>query len=166
MKILGVDPGWKNLGYSIIEDRKIITSGVLDPSKISFLGTMNVLKGLCSDNDVELISVERFVAYKGTMTSDSEDIIMIIGGLRQLSNDLLNKDAVLSRAIDWKQFLAKHFFKAEGFKNPSESFDKKFSDAIAAHITGTKQKINHISDAVGIAYYGKLKNEIDTKNKK
>lgn len=154
MKVLGIDPGWKNLGYAILENRKVIISGTLNPSELTFLGTMNVLQGYCTDHKVDLISIERFVSYAGTLSEDSERIIMLIGGLRQISNEILNKDCVLARAIDWKTKLVKHFYKTEGYSNPSDKLDKKFSDSLATHIIGEKPKNNHISDAISIAYYG------------
>lgn len=100
--------------------------------------------------------IERYVSYQGKLTSESEEVLLFIGSLiSELHN--VGISVKVARAVDWKMYLVKQLFKKEGFKNPSEKLDKKFSDAAATHILGTKPKTNHESDAVGLGYVLYLK---------
>lgn len=107
--------------------------------------------------------LERYVSYKGVNTAEAENILMLIGGLRQAlrySQASLPFDVLLVRAIDWKTDLVKYLVKNKGFDNPSTSLDKKFSIAAAKCIIGNHEiKTDHEADAICLAAYPSLLGE-------
>lgn len=165
MKLLGIDPGWKNLGYALLdvaEDGKVTLEdhGVYNPSKVGVLKAVRELRCILPDIELDGFTMERYVAYAGVTNADSEYILMLIGALMaRLSMETQHGVRVdpaligLMRAIDWKKETCKMLFKEQGFRNPSPKFDKVFSVAAAETICGQKLKSDHVADAVCLAYY-------------
>lgn len=156
--LLGIDPGWKNLGYAILKEENgefsLVHSGVENPSEtdaefpsVLAAKTWSIIG---SENDFTHKSVERYVPYNNTFTAETENITMIIGGLREVF-----RPVNLYRAIDWKTQLVKLLAKNTGFDNPSTSLDKKFSIAAARHILNNKGDFNsdHEADAICLAAF-------------
>lgn len=164
--LLGIDPGWKNLGYAILKEEDgeftLIKSGVENPSlkDAEFPRCLHthVFVTLAEHTPLELVqlsqvSIERYVPYNNTFSAEAENITMLIGGLREVF-----KPVNLYRAIDWKTSLVKMLVKHTGFDNPSTSLDKKFSIAAAKHILNNKGEIkdDHQADSVCLAAFPTL----------
>ena len=174
---IGIDPGWKNLGFAIttINPRggkvsKAFTKNY-NPSEYKSINifTEELFKQIRElTTKVDYVTIERYVAYEGVHTPNGEEINIIIGSL---SNSFWNKFCVepsLVRAIDWKMKLVKALFKKKGFQNPSTSLDKGFSDAAAIAAIDedengpiSKLQTNHESDALCLSvvpiYVGTIK---------
>ncbi len=158
---LGIDPGEVNLGWFLLsEDRvSVRAGGVINFSKFDSLhDATNSLWSCISEKLPEganIISgaIERFVPYQGTFTNQSERVCEVIGSLIYcLAAKGIN--LVKVRAIDWKKSICQYLFLTERFTNPSSSFDKVYSKAVASHITnGLVFKVSHDADACGIAFY-------------
>ncbi len=166
MNHLGIDPGTVNIGTAITDDDgKLLYSRVFGIEECG--GIVEVVEAIqlaCLDRcGVETCAIERYVPYRGQFTKVTEDIVMLIGALLHGLTESRIK-VQLTRAIEWKQSLCKYLFKTQGFKNPSASFDKKYSIAVAEAITGQKMKNNHIADAVGLSHIWKINNDTN-KNK-
>lgn len=163
---IGVDPGWKNLGLSIVEEDtetgllRLLTSKVMDPS--SYLSISKFIEDL--DKLItplilhaDSVTIERYVAYAGVNTAESENICMVIGALSYYfaSTQYWNKEPLLLRAIDWKTTLVKVLFKKKKFDNPSDKLDKKFSIAAAKCCLDetTDFPNDHEADATCLAAY-------------
>lgn len=166
---LGIDPGSRNLGYAVLDINAnsvtINKLGQIDPKEEGFSETISILM-MSLPTDIHQVCIERYVAYKGIHNAASEEILMLIGAMRQaLLTDCAIPESrlILTRAIDWKPKLCKHLVKTKDFSNPSTSFDKKYSIAAAECIINDKIESNHIADAICLAYYGYL-NELPTKN--
>lgn len=166
---IGVDPGWKNLGLSIVKedletnDLTLVTTKVFDVS--SFFTISKFVEELDSFITplilhADSVTIERYVAYEGISTSESENICMIIGALTYYfaSKQYWNKEPVLTRAIDWKITLVKTLYKKKGFDNPSDKLDKKFSIAAAKACLNelVEFKSDHEADATCLAAYQPL----------
>jgi Holliday junction resolvasome RuvABC endonuclease subunit len=159
MNSIGIDPGTVNIGVAITSD-----TGELLFSEIFSLkdcgGLERVVKRiaeLCDKYEVKYCGMERFVPFKNLFTKVTEDILILIGAL-WITVRLRSIPTELYRSIEWKPALCKHLVKESGFNNPSTSFDKIFSRAVASHITKTKIKNDHISDAIGLSSMWKLQN--------
>ena len=100
------------------------------------------------------VVIEGYVAYGGITSKHSEYILMMIGAIVDRTR---SGEQLFFRAIEWKTALAKREFKESGFRNPSDKMDKKFSKALALHLTGVKFKTDHEADAACLAYIGTLK---------
>ena len=163
---LGIDPGWVNLGAAIVKHSgttwDLVKSHTFNPSKHTEFPDF-----LCGWIDDCLpgympqgACIERYVSYKGVNTAEAENILMLIGGLRQAllySSPVPPFDVSLVRAIDWKTDLVKYLVKNRGFDNPSTSLDKKFSIAAAKCIIGNYDiKTDHEADAICLAAYSSL----------
>lgn len=164
--LLGIDPGWKNLGYAILKEEDgeftLLKSGVENPSvkdaEFPQYFYSKVFQDIYIEDDLhrdeiavlDQVSLERYVPYNNTFSAEAENITMLIGGLREVF-----KPANLYRAIDWKTALVKMLVKHTGFDNPSTSLDKKFSIAAAKHILNNKGDFNsdHEADAVCLAAF-------------
>lgn len=162
---IGIDPGWKNLGLGIVRraegetDIELIYSSTFNPAQLGGIlpAVTKIVEVVSSTLDRSVLdsvtfNMERYVAYKGVQTTDSEDIIMLIGALYYAFNYEM-VEAGLVRAIDWKMWLVKQLFKKRGFTNPSTSLDKKFSIAAAkACISNDKEfDTDHEADAICLA---------------
>lgn len=172
---LGVDPGWKNLGFSVLElvdpkefKFKIRSCTTFNPSENSLSFATNlpihVIKTLQEELFKEFslknLTMERFVPYKGVQSAESENILILTGNIQMmfhLNNPVQESglNALLVRAIDWKiqmvQFLNKYF----NFENPSAALDKKFSIKAAQSIVTNPEliKTDHEADSICIAAY-------------
>lgn len=153
--LLGIDPGMKNLGQVYArpsEDNPlkifVTRADTLDVSSSPEEFVKNLdLTGISS------VGIERYVPYNGVHSTESENIVMLIGGLRQkVYSSEPRPELSFYRAIDWKiklcQLLAKHC----NFNNPSTSLDKKFSKAAAKCIVQNHEVLinDHIADAACI----------------
>jgi len=165
---IGIDPGTVNLGLALVEDSGLIIHTQVLNMKDSnnMLQFIDMLIDLCRDHipvdssnrreHINRVVIERFVPYAGTFSSDSERIVMLIGGLQYAFHETHGSEVLLLRAIEWKPKLCKDLYKKKKFNNPSTKFDKKFSHAAATCITGQKFKTDHEADAVCLAYYDKI----------
>jgi hypothetical protein len=144
--LVGIDPGWKNLGWALLLAREgevlMLGRGVLNPSKSSigaFPGVLHdALITACLESQIQPtnltgaeLGIERYVSYAGVQTSESENILMVIGSLLRWWETASAHAPVLYRAIEWKSTLVKALFKKRGFRNPSNDLDKDFSMAAA-----------------------------------
>jgi hypothetical protein len=137
---IAIDPGWVNCSISLASltgsEVKHIKSLTLNPSSIESRDRCsqvfsNILT-LVDPKDVEFVTIERYVSYSGVNTAEAENILMLIGGLKELAMQYFpDADIILHRALDWKMALVKLLFKAKDFRNPSDKLDKKFSLAAA-----------------------------------
>lgn len=176
---VGIDPAWKNLGLSIVKEEiktgelTLLSSHVMNPSeyktipefvqRLEGLVHVEMAKDVCSGEPeftgtIDSVTIERFVAYAGVSTSETENICMIIGALQFSFKARYNLDSLMLRAIDWKTNLVKQLFKTQGFDNPSTKLDKKFSDAAACACVGLDKKLptDHQSDATCLASYSTI----------
>lgn len=153
----GVDPAWKNMGVVVLDSQgKVVWSATVNPSEKGFSGTLDDLP--FQEYPCKAITIERYVAYSGAQSKYSEHILMMIGALVYCTKD---SDQLFFRAIDWKTGLVKQESRLRGFSNPSTSLDKKYSLAMAQHLTGVKFKTDHEADAACLAYLGYLKHAED-----
>lgn len=174
---LGIDPAWKNLGVSLVREHTetgevtLVASTVMNPSGYPTIPLfVNDLHdwvyekidgdghGIIPENSerfLESVTIERFVAYAGVSTAETENICMIIGGLQQIMFDKWGCHSLMIRAIDWKTSLVKELFKRKGFENPSTKLDKKFSIAAAKACLDEDVKFatDHEADATCLASY-------------
>lgn len=173
--LMGIDPGWKNLGYAVVNlDEKgqlsLLRSGTMNPSTLGLAGTVDYLVEDLTTPSPELVTIERFISYKGVHTSDSENIVMVIGGLDyafQKTGSVVESYPQLVRAIEWKTELVKLLVKNKGFDNPSTSLDKKFSIAAAKSCLDIPGdfKSDHEADAVCLACLPVLRERYGSKKK-
>ncbi len=164
--LVGIDPGWKNLGLAIskqdTETGKVtmVHTRVMNPASYSspskFINNLDlVITPLLLHTDH--VTIERFVAYAGVDTAETENICMLIGSLTYYfaSPQYWNTEPLLLRAIDWKTKLVKELYKKKGFDNPSAKLDKKFSIA-AAHSCMDEPielKTDHEADALCLSAF-------------
>ena len=156
---LGIDPGSTNLGYAFVYKGKVFASGTINPSSMGIVGTVNEVLGDNRLSGDSTLVIERYVAYKGAHNSASENILMIIGAF-VYEFERRGFEVLQFRAIDWKPLICKHLFVNHGFKNPSTTFDKKFSVAAAEALSGITLKSNHEADAICLAYQGSILDEL------
>lgn len=168
---LGVDPGWTNLGYSLINDATgSILTGHLVPADLPIGGTPDYLlaavrrtHNIHPATDIRWAAMERFVYYKGVHNPNSEQILMVTGQLQYLLY-ATRTPVKMFRAIEWKNYLLRYLFKTYGFKNPNANgaMDKQFSLRAAEFIA---QKVfnsdfifdtDHEADAFCLAFMAKL----------
>ena len=154
---IGIDPGWKNCAYSIVEPSgtmgkvQVIKTGVLNPSENEY-ECVKTLSDLVKDYDVKkYLTIERFVPYNKVFSSDSENITMLIGMLKAEFYSKV-EELLLIRAIDWKIKLVQINNKLFGYQSPSTILDKKYSLSIAKFITNNYEfKTDHEADATCLA---------------
>jgi hypothetical protein len=170
MFTLGIDPGWASCGVSLVYDDECIDYMHYIPRDCgkedrAVYHAVNHLSNFLYKH-VETIGrlnsayMERYVAYAGVQSSHSEDILMFIGAVKyMLEAEYVPVNMV--RAADWKPKVCKYLVRTKGFKNPSSSFDKKYSIAAANALSGKQFKTDHEADAVCMSYLG----EIDQWNK-
>lgn len=164
---VGIDPAWKNLGLAIVKESvetgnlHLVHSCVMNPSTFDSIPKFTkalwsvVLESLMNTGEepcISSVTIERFVAYAGVSTAETENICMIIGALQQMFD---NEATFMLRAIDWKTTLVKELFKQKGFDNPSAKLDKKFSIAAAKACMDSEVKFatDHEADATCLASY-------------
>lgn len=159
---VGIDPGPTNTGIAVfsedfIPDTKVIR--VKTTKGASFRGAYEIIRDMTQESP-SCVTIERFVPYKGIPTDHAEVINQFIGFLIARFEEVSN--VRLIRATDWKTQLCKYQFYMNKFRNPSESFDKKYSFAVMNDIFGDKSKevkTDHEADASCLAYVGFLKQE-------
>jgi hypothetical protein len=166
---IGIDPGWINLGLSIVTPSnkigkvEVLATKVFDPSKgpLAFSTALPlIINGLVKDTtlyELKGISIERYVPYSNTMTQETENITMLIGMITStfFIDNPCGKGAYpeLVRAIDWKVKMARGNARVLGFDNPADKLDKKYSLAMAKFLTENKYEFqtDHEADATCIA---------------
>lgn len=177
---VGIDPAWKNLGLSILKEEiqtgelTLLSSHVMNPSEYKtipeFVQELEkivrrvVFTDVCSGEPgftgtVDSVTIERFVAYAGVSTSETENICMIIGALQYAFKEQYGVDSLMLRAIDWKTNLVKQLFKTQDFDNPSTKLDKKFSLAAGNACLKKEKNIfktDHEADATCLASYSTI----------
>lgn len=158
---LGIDPGWKNLGMSLVKQvgdkRRIVKTWTINPSE---RGIAETVEFMLNEVAFELrymrflnsVVIERYVSYNNILTTEAENIVSLIGALQY---GFRGSKVLLFRAIDWKVNLVKSLVKKHGFNNPSSKLDKKFSVAAAkACLTDEYEFPNdHEADATCLASY-------------
>lgn len=165
---LGIDPGWKNLGFSMAQYDTETTHITLLHSQVfnisGYKGITPAIKDIVAtfirykpDNAIfRQLTIERFISYKNVDSAEFEIINRIIGALDIYFNEALvpTYPTRLERAIDWKTSLVKALHIKSGFENPSETLDKKFSIAAGKacldEVPG-KKMTDHEYDAVCLA---------------
>lgn len=168
---VGIDPAWKNLGLSIVKEEvetgelTLLSSYVMNPSEYKTIPEFVqrligvVYEDIQKDPNpgvISTITIERFVAYAGVSTSETENICMIIGALQYAFKEHSNLNSLMLRAIDWKTNLVKQLFKTQGFDNPSTKLDKKFSLAAGNACLKKEKNIfktDHEADSTCLASY-------------
>jgi hypothetical protein len=163
---IGIDPGWKNLGYSVVEiepknnEVKLLESGVFNPSSFSDIedfiiyGLNNSFTNGLKLEKIDYVTIERFISYQGVDSAEFEIINRLIGAMCLYFRAMKNVTPTLYRAIDWKMELVKALFRQKSFENPSDKLDKKFSIAAAEACISplaTKLSTDHESDATCLA---------------
>lgn len=152
---IGIDPGDRNLAIGMISGARLVGTHHLNPRNFGFSGMLKHILSVIDDCDDEVsgVAIERFVAYKGVLTPSSETILMVIGGLHSVlsARGIPDDKILLMRAIDWKPMLCKKLFAEQGFRNPSTTFDKKFSLAAANAVCGSRPRTDHEADAICLA---------------
>jgi Holliday junction resolvasome RuvABC endonuclease subunit len=152
---LGVDPGSRNTGVALVNSKgELIQTFHFDPQETGFVKSVDEILAIAIPGSV--LTIERYVAYAGTHNAASEQILMLIGAISYAFEKEYGV-VHLVRAIDWKVALCKTLYKTQGFKNPSSSFDKKYSMAAATTLSGQIFKTDHEADAVCLAYVGKMR---------
>jgi len=173
--VLGCDPGWRSAGYALLSHNDAtgftpVMIGVDDPSQSgsrypSVFAAKLHEHVAPNSGSLAYATMERFVPYNNTFSTEAENIVMMIGGLREAIQPWAQEVAstlrgrmLLVRAIDWKVSLVKLLVKHTGFDNPSTSLDKKFSIAAAKHILNGKYdfKTDHEADAICLAAFPQL----------
>lgn len=156
--LIGIDPGWKNLGLAVVDDNGDLRTKVMAPFKYATLS--DVVEDIISfvalptsgSYDAHL-TIERYVAYAGVHNADSEYILMTMGAIvAEFQRREIQVAQV--RAIEWKPFLCKRLFKEIGFRNPSKTFDKVYSLAAANALASQFKGTDHEADAICLAYVG------------
>ena len=152
---LGIDPGWKNLGWGLVDiDGKSVASGTLNPSEFGVGETPFALLEAIEpyQNYIKGASMERYVVYKGQYNPDSEHILLVTGSLQYMIKGDLECPLGMYKAIDWKTPLAKHIYLTTGQENPSDRLDKVFSMFAGEILTGKQFKVDHEADASCLAW--------------
>ena len=100
--------------------------------------------------------MERFVYFgQESHNPDSERILMVTGQTQFWLADNFSIVPTMFRSYDWKNRLSKHLFK-QGFRNPSDRLDKKFSIAAAEFIFDREFETDHEADAACMAYIARM----------
>ena len=153
---IGIDPGWSNLGLAVLDEQnKKVFSINMTPSDHSTIpGAIDAVEEILAPywDGVDSAAIEKYVVYgRGVPSKAMINTTMMVGALQYMFHRH-HVDAQLYKAIDWKKSVCKDLFKTVGFRNPSDSFDKKFSLAAAECICGEKFETDHEADAAGLAY--------------
>lgn len=165
---LGCDPGWTNLAYAwLSEDGDLITGcvepktlhkGVLAPMVVSdaHWKCFECQDGFEQTHEVVGAAMERFVYYNGVHNPNSEQILMVTGQMQFWLASTFDVVPTMFKAFDWKSRLSKHMYK-QGFRNPSDRLDKKFSIAAAEFLFPEYDfKTDHEADAACMAYIARM----------
>ena len=156
---IGVDPGFTDLAYSIIDvDGNIVCTGVLCPKELLCGETPIRIEEVLKELGVTKVlgaSYERYVTYDGKSNPRSEEILMVTGELRFWMHDRFGVTPYMWRAIDWKTRMSKHLYKM-GFRNPSDRLDKIFSVAAAEFAFSHDFETDHEADASLLAYTARM----------
>lgn len=162
---IGIDPGWASCGYCMLDpEGDVMVSDNYVPRDAP---TFQQAVGFITDSTVGILydrhlvgivdcHIERFVAYAGIATKETENILMFIGALKYA---FLQEEATVDmvRAADWKPLMAKYLVRTKGFKNNSTSFDKKFSLQAAKALHPLLGNItDHEADAICLSHLDRI----------
>lgn len=146
----GCDPAWRTHTITILnQDHKVMWSKVMDLSVGGFSKSLDQIP--MEQYPPKTIVFERYVSYAGKANKYSEYILMALGATMDRTR---MAEQFFFRALDWKTALVKREFRERGFVNESTRMDKKFSKAMALHLTGHKFKTDHEADAACLAAIG------------
>lgn len=144
---LGVDPGWKNLGWCYTDSEgRVLKRGTLNPSSLDVGSVgLEIFSKAPSGYTVRALCMERYVYYKGHHNADSEHILMVTG---QIQSEACRCDIpiYMFKAVEWKRGVVQYLSKI-GKKNPHTSLDKKFSLWAGTMLTSENFKVDHEADA-------------------
>lgn len=173
---VGLDIGWKNAGVAVVARTsngiELVHCATLNPSGMNAgkrcTQILSEVGSKVTPTDVNWFVAERYVAYQGVQTAESENILMLLGGVVESSRHIFyNADIMMLRAIEWKTELVKLLFKLKGFQNPSDKLDKKFSVAAAHACLDIDKEIpdDHCADAICMASLPFLREALALKTK-
>jgi hypothetical protein len=148
---LGIDPGPINSGVCV-SSFSPGASALLRHECFNFKGlhpreVAESVLAFCPEPPT-LLTIERFVTYKGVQSDSYERTCILVGAIATLV-----PEPMLVRAIDWKLKIG-HILYRQGFRNPSDKKDKKFSLAAAEFASGVKFDTDHEADAFLLSLYG------------
>ena len=150
MLSLGIDPGPVNTGLSVTSfspsGSGVVLSTCLNFQGLSPFQVREKVLEICPHPD--LLTIERFVSYRGVQSDSTERTGIIIGAIASIAHSV-----TLVRAVEWK-FKIVQYISRQGFLNPSQSLDKKFSLAAAEFASGGKFKTDHEADSFLLSLYG------------
>ena len=152
---IGIDPGWKNLGWGIVDSEgKSVRSGTFNPSEYPVGTFPSVLLAEIKEEAPYLrgASMERYVTYVGKHNPDSEHILLVTGALQYMILGQLCIPLGMYKAIDWKTAVSKLIYREYGKENPSDRLDKVFSMFAAETLTESTYPVDHEADASCLAW--------------
>lgn len=155
---MGVDPGPTNTGIALVTPEKFLSSQVINITQKTITETVIDLLKTIDPTTLAGVCCERFVPYKDTPNKHSERINLFLGALAGSLSNVTSVYAV--RALDWKIKLGQYQTIKQGFDNPSQTHDKKFSLALARSIypelNEIKKLTDHEADATCLGFTGYL----------
>lgn len=147
MKVMGLDTSTTATGYAILEDDKIIESGVIKPPK----KLDSIQRIICIDDEIqkiykkhkpEFVVIEEMVSFR-----NANAMRVLIGLIYHLVIEFTKKDilVVLARPSSWR--------KAANVKGRTREEYKK---SAIEHIKNKYNKIvsDDEADSIGLAEYG------------
>lgn len=147
MRILGIDSSTTATGYAILDDNKIISSGVIKPNKTlssieRIIYIENEINALYDKYKPDFIVIEEMVAFR-----NANAMRVLIGLIYHLVIEYTKKEAlvVLARPTEWR---AKCKIKGKGRKELKENAIKHIQEKYNKKVTDDE------AEAICIAEYG------------
>lgn len=169
MSLVGIDPGWENLGLAVLSDVwnpdvckfTLLKSATLKPSSNSHTAeaAIEVVSQFANldDSNPTHVTIERYVSYGNVRSTHTEEITELIGGVHTACvYEVPGVEVLKIRAVDWKFALVKLLNKHWGFENksPNGNLDKKFSLQAAQFLLGgITVPTDHEADAICLAAF-------------
>jgi Holliday junction resolvasome RuvABC endonuclease subunit len=147
MRILGIDSSTTSTGYAILDDNKIISSGVIKPNKTlssieRIIYIENEINALYDKYKPSFIVIEEMVAFR-----NANAMRILIGLIYHLVIEFTKKEAliVLARPSEWRKVCGvkgknRNELKENAIKHIKDKYNKKVDTDEA--------------DAICIAKYG------------
>lgn len=160
MRILGIDQGIANMGYSILEDDKLITYGCINTTSKDFLEQrffiiFSKLKTIIEEYKPEVICCEKlfYTSPKDGNRNKSASIIytnMITGVLAALAGEF---------DIELRMFVPSRVKKAVCDNGKAEKDDMITKIKSLYPVEVDKTKYEHVCDSIAIAYTCYIENK-------